>query len=379
MNLKMCEIVVDVDKLKVDLQATFMNYSTIKKWCYINHDKDDTRPHYHIALHFGGNSVDTKKVGEWFNLGYVDKDGVEKSGEQFVERVKCKRWSGIVNYLIHGQDSQKHKHQYSTSEVIANFNVETEIANEQIIGDFEHYSYAQQLQHINTLPASDKAQAFSKLRKLWELHCQILTLTPNRSIQVMFVTGKGGTGKTYYAKKLLDSLGYDYCISSSQNDPFQDYLGQKAIIFDDMRDSTYEHFEDLLKVLDNNTSSTVRSRFTNKVFNGAMIIITSSVPIRYWYPQLKYPGSESLSQLYRRISCYVEVSETLITVYDEGLDEQGKPIGLGQIFKNELVEKKKENKSKVNFKAMFEKICESPVEFKDLIPTSAEQIKIKIN
>ena len=44
MNLKMCEISTDVDKLKVDLQETFMKYSTIKKWAYIVHDKDDTRP-----------------------------------------------------------------------------------------------------------------------------------------------------------------------------------------------------------------------------------------------------------------------------------------------------------------------------------------------
>ena len=59
----MCEISTDVDKLKVDLQATFMKYTTIKKWAYIIHDKDDTRPHYHIALHFGGASVDTKQIG----------------------------------------------------------------------------------------------------------------------------------------------------------------------------------------------------------------------------------------------------------------------------------------------------------------------------
>ena len=95
MNLKMCEISTDVDKLKVDLQETFMKYSTIKKWAYIIHDKDDTRPHYHIALHFGGASVDTKQVAEWFQLSYTDKDGNEHSGENFVERVKCKRWSGI--------------------------------------------------------------------------------------------------------------------------------------------------------------------------------------------------------------------------------------------------------------------------------------------
>ncbi|MDE5655200.1 MAG: hypothetical protein K2I46_06285 [Clostridia bacterium] len=362
MYLKMCEISTDVDKLKVDLQETFMKYSTIKKWAYIIHDKDDTRPHYHIALHFGGASVDTKQVAEWFNLGYTDKNGVERTGEQFVERVKCKRWSGIVTYLIHGQASQQNKYQYSASEVHANFNIEVELANEKILGDFEHYSYAQQLQYVNSLPVGEKAQAFSKLRKLWELHCQVLTLNTDREVQVVFVTGKGGSGKTYYAKKLLNSLNYDFCISSSSNDPFQDYMGQKAIILDDLRDGSFM-FEDLLKILDNNTSSSVRSRFSNKVFNGEMIIITSSVPIVYWYKGVEFNKPlEELVQLYRRISCYVVVSEKEVTVYDGGLNESGKPIGAGHVFKNELLDKKKENKPKFDYKSAFGKICETSVE-----------------
>lgn len=380
MNLRQMEIVTDVDKLKVDLQATFMQYSTIKKWAYIVHDKDDTRPHYHIALHFGGASVDTAQVAKWFNLGYVDENGVEHSGENFINKVKG-RWTDVIQYLTHGNDSQKNKYQYPASEVKANFDFETEIANSKILGDFEHYSYAQQLQYVNSLPLSEKAQAFSKLRKLWELQCQLLTLNTDRQIQVVFITGKGGTGKTYYAKKLLSSQGYDFCVSSSSNDPFQDYMGQKAIILDDMRDTAFE-FEDLLKLLDNNTSSSVKSRFSNKVFNGEMIIIASSVPLVYWYRGKDKHGNpykltdRDLIQLYRRISCYVVVTETEITVYDEGLDSYGKPQGLGQIFKNELADKKKENKPKVDFKSMFGKICESPDDGVDLFPPTSEQIKI---
>lgn len=51
--LRHCEIVQDVDKIKVDIQATCMKYRTIKQWAYIIHDKDDTRPHFHIYLNFG--------------------------------------------------------------------------------------------------------------------------------------------------------------------------------------------------------------------------------------------------------------------------------------------------------------------------------------
>lgn len=373
MNLRQMEIVTDVDKLKVDLQATFMQYSTIKKWAYIVHDKDDTRPHYHIALHFGGASVDTAQVAKWFNLAYTDENGVEHTGENFINKVKG-RWTDVIQYLTHGNDSQKNKYQYQSSEVHANFDFETEIQNAKTLGDFEHYSYAQQLQYVNSLPLSEKAQAFSKLRKLWELQCQLLTLNTDRQIQVIFITGKGGTGKTYYAKKLLESQGYDFCVSSSSNDPFQDYMGQKAIILDDMRDTAFG-FEDLLKLLDNNTSSSVKSRFSNKVFNGEMIVITSSVPLVYWYKELQFDKTETLQQLYRRISCYVVVTESEITVYDEGLDKYGKPQGLGQVFKNELAEKKKEFKPKIDYKSMFGKFCESSAEGVEIF-NSPEQLKI---
>ena len=374
MNLRQMEIVTDADKLKVDIQQTCMQYKTIKQWAYILHDKDDTRPHYHIYLNFMPNTCDTALVAKWFNLGWTDEDGKEHSGENFIEKVKGRK-TDVLLYLTHGNDSQKNKHQYSPSEVHANFDFETEIENSKILGDFEHYSYAQQLQYVNSLPLSEKAQAFTKLEKLWRLRCQVLALNTDRQLQVVFICGRGGTGKTYYAKKLLQNLDYDFCISSSSNDPFQDYMGQKAIILDDLRDKSFE-FEDLLKILDNDTSSSVRSRFSNKVFNGEMIVITSSVPLVYWYKDYQYSKYDELNQLYRRISCYVHMTETEITVYDE-LDKFGKPVGLGQVFKNELAGMKYERKKTVNFKEIFGRFCENADD--DMPERAAKQEQLKIN
>ena len=297
-NLRQMEIVTDQDKLKVDIQQTCMNYKTIKHWAYILHDKDDTRPHYHIYLHFGTSSVDTKLVATWFDIP-----------ENFINKIKGRRVDMLM-YLTHSNSTQQHKYQYSPDEIVANFDLESEIEASKIIGDFKKYSYAQQLQYVNSLPIAEKSKSFTQLKKLWELECQCLTLTTDRDIQVIFITGKGGTGKTYYAKKLCERLNYDYCVSSSSNDPFQDYLGQKAMIFDDMRDKSFE-FEDLLKILDNHTSSSVKSRFNNKVFNGLLIIITSSVPLNYWYMKHKM-SVDNLVQLYRRINCYVEITKEFI-------------------------------------------------------------------
>lgn len=372
MQLRHMEIVQDVDKLKVDIQKTCMQYKTIKQWAYICHDKDDTRPHYHIYLNFSPSSCDTKMVAEWFKLAYTDENGQEHTGEQFIEKVKGRK-TDVLLYLIHANDSQKFKHQYLPSEVISNFDFQSEIATAKIVGDFENYSYAQMLAYINTLPVDEKGRVYTKLKKLWELRCQLLTLETDRKIDVMFICGKAGTGKTYYAKKLLNSLNYDYCVSSSANDPFQDYLGQKAILLDDLRDEAFE-FEDLLKILDNNTCSSVRSRFSNKVFNGELIIITSSVPLHYWYREKRMSNIDPLTQLYRRITCYVEVATETITLYD-CVGEDGKPTGKKQVFKNEIQKLKTEKKQKTDFGSAFGNICEREVPPKPiLIPIEQEEI-----
>jgi hypothetical protein len=373
MNLRQMEIVTDVDKLKVDLQATFMKYKTIKQWAYIIHDKDDTRPHYHIYLNFG-TSVGTKLVASWFNLGYTDADGVEHDGSQFIEKVKGRK-TDVLLYLIHGNDSQLNKHQYSPSEVVSNFDFMTEVQMAKILGDFEHYSYAQQLAYVNTLPKTEKTKAFTQLKKFWELQCQLLSLNTDRHIQVMFVTGRGGTGKTFYAKRFLtESMNYDYCVSSSSNDPFQDYMGQKAIIFDDLRDKAFL-FEDLLKILDNNTSSSVKSRFNNKVFNGEMIVITSSVPLALWYKTgVNKVTYDELPQLYRRISCYVVVTEKDVTVYNDGVDDLGKPRGVGRVFKNKVADFKSDDKPKFDFNNAFGKICDD-VDIDDPFKNNNYQLK----
>ena len=343
--LKQMEIVTDIDKLKVDIQETIMKYQTIKYWAYIIHDKDDTRPHYHIYLNFGGSSLDTKTVAEWFQLG-----------ENFISKVKGRK-SDMYKYLTHSNDSQKFKHQYGWNEVIANFNIQEEAVKDDIVGHFEKFSYAQQIKYVSTLPPDSRASVVTKLDRLWKLRCKELSLQTDRNMKVVFVYGRSGTGKTYYSKKLLDSFGYDYCISSSSNDIFQDYLGQKAMILDDMRDTTFR-FYDLLKILDNNTKSSCYSRFANKPIDCEMIIITSSIPLRFWYKDLRYAGEEeSLFQLYRRISSYVDVSEKEISVYNE-LDTTGFPIGQPVKYVNEVFELKKQKKeNKFNLSEIFDKFC----------------------
>ena len=358
--LKHCEVVSQPEYINGKVGDILREHKVIKKYAYILHDKDpDTSPHYHIYLNFGRSGIALPDIAKWFGLQ-----------ESCVERVKG-RPVDVLKYLVHGNDSQQNKHQYSYDEVVANFDFLAEIESDKVLGDFEKYSYAQQLQYVNTLPVSEKSAAHTKLEKLWKIHCQCLVLNPDRQIEVMFITGKGGTGKTYYAKKLLEKMGYDYCISSSSNDPFQDYMGQQAIILDDLRDKAFE-FEDLLKILDNNTASSVKSRFANKVFNGKMIVLTSTVPLQFWYPERKC-DKDSIQQLYRRITSYVVVTRDHVQVYPE-IDAAGRPVGIYRMFKNEIPDLKAQARPKTDFTAIFGEMLEDALPDPSGVFTAGEQL-----
>ena len=73
---------------------------------------------------------------------------------------------------------------------------------------------------------------------------------------------------------------------------------------------------------------------------GEVIVITSSVPIHYWYKEYRMSNSpESLDQLYRRINCYILVRPDVVAIYDDGVNENGAPVGTPTIIENELVKK----------------------------------------
>lgn len=330
MKLKQYEVVTQPEYLKSPLQDILRKYRTIKQFAFILHDKDkDASPHYHIYINFGQQTVDSKDVAGWFGIP-----------EQFVNKVEGRK-TDMLMYLTHSNDSQQHKHQYDFSEVVANFDFKSEIEQAKIIGDFEKYSYAQQLDYIHSLAVSEQPKCFDRLQKLWKLQCQWLSLNSDRNLKVIFVTGKSGTGKTYFARKYMRAHELDYYISSSSNDPLDMYMGQKGIIFDDLRDEAFE-FADILKLLDNNTATAMKSRFTNKVLNCKVMIITSFIPIKYWYKSVRY-SCDGIEQLYRRINMYVHITEYEIVVYD-GLTDKGDPQGLGKVYVNEVKKLKEENR-----------------------------------
>jgi tRNA A37 threonylcarbamoyladenosine biosynthesis protein TsaE len=316
--LRHCELIAYPDKISEnEIQITCSLYTTIKEWAYILHDKDTNEdgtpkaPHYHIYLNFG-NATDTELVASWFKLKKKD-----------IQKIKGRK-SDILKYLTH--KNAPTKYQYDKALIKTNIPDEQFNAPDDIIGDFQNYSYAQMLNSLSQyINSNERIKQHKKLKDLWHLECELLTLKGDRQMRVIFVNGETATGKTTWAKSYCRLINKDYYISSASNDPMQDYKGQKVMILDDLRDNVYK-FDDLIKLLDNHTSSTSKSRYMNKVFNGDTIIITSSKPLHKWYNGIESSvPDESLRQLYRRISEYIEITPDNIKTWSKV--ENGYPVG----------------------------------------------------
>lgn len=284
------------------------------KYAYICHDKDTTPDgaaptHYHIFFKFKS-PVHFPYIKESFPYGDI-------------ERVRSA--NACVQYLIHKNNPEKA--QYSKDAVFTNMAQDEFdalfINNKKV----QRVNEADELEEILQDIADCKIRRFNmseyisvqmyskyrtRIENAFRYRDTQFMVSPRRDIKVIFVTGDTGCGKTVFAQKAFCDGYQGVCISSSSNDPLQDYTDQDVLILDDLRDDDFK-FQDLLKILDPHTGSSVKSRFNNKIFMGKCIIITSYKKLTDWYSKVP---DEAKRQLYRRISLYVEVEKKEIFLYE---------------------------------------------------------------
>ena len=82
-------------------------------------------------------------------------------------------------------------------------------------------------------------------------------------MNVLYLYGGSGCGKSTYAKMLAESHGYTPFISSGSNDPFDGYKGQECVILDDLRGSVFPLFLTCLKYLITIQIPSVKARYKN--------------------------------------------------------------------------------------------------------------------
>ena len=177
-----------------------------------------------------------------------------------------------------------------------------------------------------------------------------------RSLEVIFIEGGGGCGKTALAIAYCQQRKWSYYIASDENDPMQDYASQDCLILDELRDDTFS-YSSFMRILNTYTGTTVKSRYHNKAFTGEAIIIPSYLPLsEYYKPDVKkkkkyvadesFYGDNSLVQLHRRIKTLVRAEKDLFYVYDHKKD--GSNVLREKIPNPAYLIKPEEDKSRVS-------------------------------
>lgn len=307
------EIMTQCKYLDEDTIKKALDHASVKDYAYIKHDKDlDVDgtlkiSHWHIMIRFK-NAVPTETLCGWFCV---------KSN--FLSHIKG-RFADALSYLTHSNAPDKF--QYSSDEVISNFDFQKEIETEKkkkideerkneiiegiVNGSIREYNYTEFINPFEYVRLKKVIDDSFKYRK------DILMMDKNRDMQCLFFTGDSGTGKTTYAKYFCEQKKLSYFVSSGSNDPLDGYKGEDVVILDDIRGENH-NVSDLLKLLDNNTASTVKSRYSNKFLECKYIIITSvQDPTQFFGSCFSY-NNETIVQLKRR--CQIMANFTKETIF----------------------------------------------------------------
>ena len=309
------EVVTFTEEKIKDILDCWSLSSGLTYW-FIDHipDDGDSNDHFHIAIKFRTNAH-FSTVKNKFPFGKIEP---------------AKNLRSAVQYLIHMNNPEKI--QYSWENVVTNCadmspyklrsRSQQEVCLQRIFekiesGDITMFNYQ------DNISMDVYAKHMTSINNAFKYKTDKVVSNNNRDIKVIYMYGKSGIGKTWFAQDYCMSLypGEDPCITSSSNDPLQDYKGQKSMVWDDFRDSQFR-FADLLKFIDPHTRSSGKSRYVNKHFLGDLIIITSTQRLDFLYKGCTNQD-EDMKQFRRRISEYHEfVGDRIrIYLYDKGLDK----------------------------------------------------------
>lgn len=334
--MRYAEYVQQLDHLHYSIKELeqILNESPIKLWAYCVHDKDtyddgSLKPkHIHIEMKFNSDQT-FENIAKWF-----------ADGQQSIQKAKYEStqyaYENMCSYLVHETPNADGKYHYDDDEVVANFDfhefmerVRHNVANakerrkKHPIEDVLIKICNNEIPRIKIgdyLTDMERIKYNKDIKQAYDIRDERVAKETDRDMNVMYFCGDSGTGKTTIAKFMAKSKGYSVFVSGSSNDPLQGYLGQECIILDDLRGSDWK-INDLLKLLDNNTNSLVKSRYSNKLMNDCkLIIITSVQNINDLYYSLHEHESEPIEQLKRR--CTDMIQFTMDTMYMYRYDDE---------------------------------------------------------
>lgn len=125
--------------------------------------------------------------------------------------------------------------------------------------------------------------------------------TTFRNMEVTYLWGKTGTGKTRY---VMEREGYAAVYRVTEYDhPFDGYAGQETLVLDEYRSQL--KISELLNLLDGYPLE-LRCRYSNKTACFTTVYIISNFALSAQYPMLKHEQPDTWQALLRRIHHIIE-------------------------------------------------------------------------
>lgn len=299
----------------VDYVESFLSrFSAVKDYAYIVHDKD-TRddgslkdPHVHLMLRFSY-PVQTNNL-------LAALDGV--CGVPQLERVK--KWSSAVAYLTH--ENTPGKHVYDRGEVHSNYDfgedIDAALASGSVLPRLLESIASGEVRRfdiVDKIGVADFVRYEKQINAAFSYRDLVNFRKVDRSMYVIYLYGCPGSGKTTFAKKLAADRGFSCFVSSGGSDFLDGYAGQDCVILDDFRGSVAP-LSVILKLLDNNTASSVPSRYRNKSLSECkLIVITTIHSPRALFNEVFDRSEEPFLQFARRCRLCLEFSPFEIATF----------------------------------------------------------------
>jgi len=345
-QVRLFEIMNDCDKVDIDKVFSWLNGLDCK-YLAVKHDMDLPRtPHYHIFVKLQ-NARTISDIARF--------TGVK---EQYINFVKS--WKNALAYAFHRTKKSEDdgKYRYDAKSVVGLLGVDLgevfDIAEAYEEKDEHNESVKELLYNYGDCKISKTellrrltARDFGNYGRLYETMKKLrVERVRDREMKVIYITGASGSGKTTLAKYFGEINNYDVFISGSGADVLDGYDKEECIVLDDLRADVFKKAE-LFKLTDNNTNSSVKSRFKNKDISYCKLMIITSVKT----PQTLYNWSnndfgdrdedETFKQFARRLGgVYLKIEDNgMITENLYDTDYSGRvvkknlaPFNMNQVF-----------------------------------------------
>ncbi|WP_413479702.1 Rep family protein [Vibrio hibernica] len=342
-KLRQCELVtnleyIDLEQVKAKLMDLTKNGKSVTEYAFIIHDKDTydqsgkkadgtsynegdlKTPHIHLMMKFKS-PVRLHCIANWFNV-------IENN----INKIKSK-WVSALRYLTHSNHPEKH--QYDDSEVISNFDYSEEKDNfkvsnrggsarkDEILNNVSQGHWKMlDLYNPTNITELEFVKYSADITKALNYRQTFLQLNEKgRNMDVIYISGGSGSGKTTLAREYAEKKGHSIYVSDGGKNPMDNYMGQDCIILDDFRPDVMG-LSDLLKLLDNHTSSMVNARYYNKYMGECkLLIITTIEDLPDFFSKIPNANGEPIKQLERRCKTKMIVDTDSVGFYSYIEDE----------------------------------------------------------